>query len=325
MTSVLEADLEKALGGPVDKNVTLAQRTSVRVGGAADFFATVGSAETLARALAVCADHDAAWHVLGLGSNTLVSDQGVRGVVFRLSQSLAPEAVAAEGEGRFSFTLGAGQALSRLVSRARERRCVGMEYLGGIPGTVGGAVVMNAGTKHGSLENVCAEVGLVEPGRVRRLRADEVGFGYRSSKLPERSAITWARFVLPVGDDVAVLRSRKVLEDDMTRRRQTQPYDLPSFGSTFKNPPGDWAARLIEACGLKGKRQGGAQVSELHANFIVNRGGATAADIVELMRAMFEAVRERFGVALQPEVKLLGDFDAEGLPWGAAMRSTRAR
>lgn len=314
---MLKADLEKALGGPVEERADLSRRTSIRAGGTAELFATVASEEALARAIEVCAARGAAWHVLGLGSNTLVSDAGFRGVVLKLAPALAPEEIGEAGGGRVRFKIGAGQALARLVHKARERRCVGMEFLGGIPGTIGGAVVMNAGTKGGSTGQICAEVGLVEAGRARTLPAEEIGFGYRTSRLPAGAVITWARFLLTPGDADALARSRQALDDDLAYRKRTQPYDLPSFGSTFKNPPGDHAARLIDACGLKGRAHGGAQISELHANFIVNRGGATAADVLALMGAMFGEVRARFGVQLAPEVKLLGEFDPAELPWSA--------
>jgi UDP-N-acetylmuramate dehydrogenase len=313
---VLKADLERALKGPVEERVPLSKRTSIRVGGPCALLATAQTEQGLADALDTCQQAGTSWHILGLGTNTLVADAGFAGVIFKLAPAV--EEFAEEKAGHGSLKLGAGNGLGRLILRARERGLVGMESLGGIPGTIGGAVAMNAGTKSGYVERICAEIGVVEPGRARALRAEEIGFTYRATKLPESAVVTWARFVLPRGDAQALAASKKALDDDVAWRKRTQPYDLPSFGSTFKNPPGDFAGRLIEACGLKGRQQGGAQISQLHANFIVNRGEATCADVLSLMKAMFSEVKARFGVCLSPEVKLLGEFDAIDVPWCVA-------
>ena len=312
---MLKADLEKALKATVEEGVPLFRRTSIRVGGPCALFATAQGEQGLADALDACRQAGTPWHILGLGTNTLVSDAGFKGVVFKLAPAI--EEFQDAGGGKGSLKLGAGNGLGRLVLRAREKGLVGMESLGGIPGTIGGAIAMNAGTKQGYVERITAEVGLVEPGRVRVLCAEEVGFAYRATSLPKDSVVTWARFLLPQGDADALAASKKALDDDVAWRKKTQPYDLPSFGSTFKNPRSDFAGRLVEACGLKGKAQGGAQISELHANFIVNRGGASCADVLALMKAMFSEVKARFGVALKPEVKLLGELDPADLPWAA--------
>ncbi|MGI5862020.1 MAG: UDP-N-acetylmuramate dehydrogenase [Myxococcales bacterium] len=314
----LLADLQKALGGKVEQRSELSARTSMRVGGAADYLATPQDERALAQAIDVCVQHAVPYQVLGGGSNTIVSDQGVRGVVLRLAPKLVAEEISASGD-KVAFKLSAGAPLSRLINAARARDCVGMEFLAGIPGTVGGAVAMNAGTPKGSTGQICRVVGVCEPGRARTVPAEEVGFAYRRTMLPAHAVITWARFELAVGDINDVQRSRLAVEDDLTKRRRTQPHGLPSAGSIFRNPPGDYAGRLLQACGMKGKRVGGAQVSEIHANFIVNRGEATAADVLRLMRQMQEAVLESSGVLLVPEVKLMGDFDPAELPRGLGL------
>jgi UDP-N-acetylmuramate dehydrogenase len=319
----LKRDLTVALGGEVEERVDLSLRTSVRVGGPAQFFASPSTPQALARALDACAQHAVPYAVLGAGSNTLVSDAGVAGLVLRLGHTLVPERAVVEGQSGL-FTLGAGAPMVRLIALARANNCVGMEFWVGIPGTVGGGVVMNAGTREGSTERICEEVGLAEPGRVRALAANEVGFAYRRTELPERAVVTWARFRLPVGEPAEVLRSRQTMDEDLAARRRTQPLNLPNSGSVFRNPEGDHAGRLIDACALKGLTEGGAQISTLHANFIVNRGGASAADVLRLMRRMQDAVLERFGARLIPEVKLLGEVDPALLPRGLRSREDPA-
>ncbi len=308
-------ELKLALGGEVEEGVDLAVRTSVRVGGPARLFASPKSEQALSRVLDACAQHAVPWAVLGAGSNTLVSDEGFAGVVLRLGRTLVAECALVEGASAL-FTLGAGAPMTRLIALARAKDCVGMEFWVGIPGTVGGGVLMNAGTPAGSTERICVEVGIAEPGRVRTLPASQVGFAYRRTSLPERAVVTWARFRLPLGEPDQILRSRQAMAEDLACRHRTQPLNLPNFGSVFKNPPGDHAARLIDACALKGLKEGGAQISELHANFVVNRGGASATDVLRLMRRMQDAVQDRFGVLLVPEVRLLGEVDPALVPRG---------
>lgn len=310
------AELERVLEGGVEVNAALSARTSVRVGGAADVLAHPETEEALAKALDVCAQHAVPFTVLGGGANTIVADAGVRGVVFKLSARMVQEASVVDGDVG-TVRLGAGAPIARIVSLARENGLVGTEFLAGIPGTVGGAVAMNAGTRHGSVEQIVEEIGIVEPSRARTLSRAEIGFGYRRTALPEHAVIVWAKFRVPVGEPA---KTRQLMDDDLAYRRRTQPLSLPNSGSVFRNPPGEFAGRLIQDCGLKGKRNGDAQLSELHGNFIVNRGRATAADVVGLMRLAQDAVEERFNVLLVPEVKLVGEFDEETLPRGRESR-----
>jgi UDP-N-acetylmuramate dehydrogenase len=310
----LQSDLQKALGGQLEPRSALATRTSMRVGGVADLLAAPQTEEALAQAIDVCVQHGTPFSVLGGGTNTIVSDAGVRGVVVRLGSLKIEEGTS--GGDRVSFKLGAGHPLARLIQLAREHDCVGMELVAGIPGTVGGAVAMNAGTRAGSISAICTEIGVCGPGHVRALPAAEVGFGYRQTDLPELSVVSWARFELKAAEPAEVQRSKQTVEKDLAARRRSQPLSLPNAGSIFRNPPGDYAARLIQDCGLKGTRLGDAQVSELHANFIVNRGAATARDVVALVRRMQDAVLEKHGVLLVPEIKLIGEFDPAELPRG---------
>jgi len=315
----LVAELQKVLGETkVEQGVVLSNRTSLRVGGKAELLALVETEKALSEALDVCVQHAAPYSVLGAGTNTLASDAGARGVVFRLGGKLVAEAGGAEGDS-FWFRVAAGQPVTRVVALGRAKDCVGMEFLAGIPGTVGGGVAMNAGTRQGSFADVCVEIGLCEPGRTRTLTAEQVGFAYRRTALPEHAVVTWAKVRLKVGDIVETQRSRLKVEEDLAHRRRTQPLSLPNSGSIFRNPPGDYAGRLIQACGLKGKRSGGAQISEVHGNFVVNRGEATAKDVLALVRLAQDAVVEKFGVLLIPEIRLLGEFDSAELPRGLGL------
>lgn len=308
----LRGELERLLGDRLQVDAPLAARTSVRVGGAAELFATPASPEALSEVLARCAEHDVPFRVLGGGANTIVSDVGVRGVVVRLPPELFPEESGEDANGPW-VRLGAGQPITSIVRHAKGRGLTGMEFMAGIPGTIGGAVYMNAGTRTGWTGSIVEEIGVCEPEGYRVLTREEVGFTYRHTSLSPMAVVVWAKFRLAYGD---VRASREEMEQDIARRKRTQPLNLPNSGSVFRNPDGDHSARLIEACGLKGHRIGDAQISEVHANFIVNRGNARAVDVVALMKRMQDEVLARHGVRLVPEVKLFGDFDPATLPDG---------
>jgi len=280
----------------------LASRTSVRIGGNADLFVQPADADALVAALKILADDGLPWHVLGGGANSLIGDGGIRGAVLRLPN--LPEQVEAGPEG-VTVTLAAGSPIAKIIQVMRKQRATGAEFMAGIPGTVGGAVTMNAGTKNGSLERVLVRVELATPeGFITRER-DALQFAYRFTHLPERSVVARATLRLPFGNLEA---SEKKITDDLAYRRSTQPLQLPNFGSSFVNPPNGSAGRLIEESGLKGHRIGGAQISEVHANFIVNHGGARAAEARALLELMQSTVRERTGIELRREVKFVGEF-----------------
>jgi UDP-N-acetylmuramate dehydrogenase len=240
--------------------------------------------------------------VIGNGSNLLVADAGIRGIVVQLGGALAGCERVAEDE----IILGAGLKLMVLQNRAFKEGWTGLECFAGIPGTVGGAVRMNAGSQLGEVVNNLNWIEVVTiTGLVKRIPAADLGMSYRTSNLPKGAVVTAAGMRLTDEPaDQHQLRVRLFLE----RRKVTQPLDLPSCGSTFRNPQGDHAGRLIEAAGLKGFQVGGAQVSTKHANFVVNLGGATAADIRSVIEAIQTEVLERFQVQLLREVHFVGDW-----------------
>jgi UDP-N-acetylmuramate dehydrogenase len=243
-------------------------------------------------------------HVLGGGANTLVGDLGIPGITLKLPPDLFPEEIAEYDRGG-TVTLGAGAAIVRLINAMRSRRWVGAEFLAGIPGTIGGAVAMNAGTKNGECERVLEAVELATPEGVGWVPRSALTIRYRYTELPPGAVVTRARFRLRSGDLGA---SQEAMEADLGYRKRTQPLSQPNCGSVFTNPPGDHAGRLIDSVGLKGTILGGAQISSQHANWIVNLGSATAADVAGLIELALRRVHEATGIVLVPEVKRVGVF-----------------
>ncbi len=288
--------------GEVVRDAPLAPRTAIRVGGRADLFVRPADPEALGELLRAVRELGVPLSVLGGGANTLVADAGVRGVVLKLPQDFPGESV--EGE---RLVLSGGAPTSRLPARAHAHGLTGMEFIAGIPGTIGGAVAMNAGTRIGEMKDLVTRVELATADGVGFAPAAELGFAYRTCRLPPGAVVTRIEVRLRRGD---VAASKAAMGEDLDRRRRTQPLDRPTFGSTFTNPPGEYAGRLIEAVGLKGHRVGNATWSDVHANFIVNLGGARAADVVALIRLARTRVHERFGIQLETEVRLLGQFIA---------------
>jgi UDP-N-acetylmuramate dehydrogenase len=296
-------EIARRVRGEIQRDAPLATRTTIRVGGRADLLVRPADPDALAELLRAARELGVPLAVLGGGANTLVADAGVRGVVLRLPADLDSER--AEGE---TLLLGAGQPTSRLWIRAHALGLVGMEFIAGIPGTLGGAVAMNAGTRAGEMKDVVARVELATADGAGFVEARELGFAYRTCRLPQGAVVTRIELSLHRGD---VAESERIMQEDRARRRRTQPLDRPTFGSTFRNPPGDHAGRLVEAAGLKGHRVGSAMWSDVHANFVVNLGGATARDVLALVNVARSRVKARFGVVLEPEVRLLGEFLAE--------------
>ena len=296
-----------ALSGAIDAEVLrderMARRTSWRIGGPAALFARVNTVPALARTVEVLSREGVEWVLLGKGSNVLVSDEGYDGCVITLGRDfcrIGPDA----GDG--VVTAGAGVVLQRLVGEVLKRSLAGLECCAGIPGTLGGAVSMNAGTAKEWIGSVVRDVVALRPGHglVRHAAAD-VEWGYRHTSLPADEIVLEATLELAPAPREEVSRE---MERRLQARRRSQPMGRPSCGSVFRNPPGESVGRLLESCGLKGYAVGGAQVSEVHANFIVNNGNATADDVVAVMRHMFQRVRAEHGIELQPEVKFLGTF-----------------
>ena len=282
------------------QNVPLDQLVSFRVGGPAAFVLQPRSEEDLCLALRLCRDEQIPVAFLGNGTNVLPSDEGFPGLVLRFSGDDAPPRFTGD-----RVSVGAGYSLTALAKESVQRGLMGLERLCGIPGTLGGAVAMNAGAYGGEIKNVLSRVRLYRDGVFLWEDARLGEMGYRKSPYCWPKAITSAVELHLFPDDGTAAGT---MAECMQKRREKQPLSLPSAGSTFKRPEGHFAGALIEGCGLKGCTIGGAQVSELHAGFIVNRGGATAGDIEALMRHVQDVVFNETGVHLEPEVKRLEDL-----------------
>ena len=282
------------------ENVPLSELVSFRVGGPAAFVLQSREETALCRALDLCKAEHIPVILLGNGTNVLPTDEGFDGLILQMAGDGG--APVFEGE---KVTVGAGCSLTALAKESVQRGLMGLERLCGIPGTVGGAVAMNAGAYGGEIKNVLSRVRLYRDGELfwEDARLDEMGYRKSPYSWPG-TIVTAAELQLAPDDGTA----RETMADCMRRRREKQPLSLPSAGSTFKRPEGHFAGALIEGCGLKGCTIGGAQVSELHAGFIVNRGGATAGDIQALIRHVQDVVLQETGVTLEPEVKRLEDL-----------------
>lgn len=299
--SGLERELRARFGARLKVTRPLADLTSFRIGGPADFFVVVEDEDELSAAMAAAHRNGAAAFCLGAGTNLLVSDRGIRGLVVKLGEAFS--AIRIEG---MQVSAGAAAQFGALVETVVDRGLAGLEFGEGIPGTVGGGLVMNAGAFGGEMARVVRLVhGVAETGVRRALTRDEVGFAYRRTALPARFVITRVDFELAPGDREALWA--RVLEV-RGKRSARQPRGAPNAGSVFKNPPGAFAGRLLESAGLKGTRIGGAAFSGQHANFIVNLGGARADEVRELIELARERVRASAGVMLEAEVKLVGEW-----------------
>ena len=241
--------------------------------------------------------------MLGKGSNLLVSDKGIRGAVLHLGGDFKKVEVLPDGR---TLRAGAGAPLASVCALARERSLTGLEFAWGIPGSVGGGAYMDAGAYGGEMRDVVSRVLHLGPdGAPGEARGEELCFGYRKSRYTGgEDIITAVEFTLQPGDPAAIAGK---MEELMARRKDKQPYDMPSAGSVFKRPQNGFAAALIEQCGLKGRRVGGAQVSEKHAGFIVNTGGATCQDVLELIAVIRKTVEEQTGTCLECEVRVTGE------------------
>lgn len=295
--------LAREAPGLVRFDEPLAGKVAFRIGGPAEAYARPEDVSQLRSLLLVAREHAVPVTLLGSGSNVLISDRGVPGLVLRLAGRLA-EVSPPVGDAPERLYVGAGALNPRAVSQMLRHGLAGAEFLATIPGTFGGALIMNAGAHGAEIGPFVEEVELLdrELELVRR-PGPACGFAYRSSGFRSGEILLGAWLRVPRGDVEAAGRH---LREMRLQRRRTQPIGQPNAGSIFKNPPGDYAGRLIEACGLKGRRQGGAEISELHANFIVNLGGATAADVIALAGEARAAVAVRFGVELDWEVKRIG-------------------
>jgi len=291
------------------RHCPMARRGFWRIGGPADLYVEVPDADALAHIVATGLPVS----ILGNGSNLLVADAGIRGVVVKLTGSFRQSSVERTADGPV-LTAGAGIYDTVLLKRLDADNLSGLGCLAGVPGTLGGAIRMNAGTHLGEIGDRVIDVDVVLPtGEQQRVPAADLHFAYRRTRLPRGAIVTQVR--LRVEDDPAIVAEHRAAQrHHLDRRRATQPLDQPSCGSVFKNPVGDAAGRLIDHSGLKGTVRGGAAISSKHANFIVNQGGATASDVHALVKLARRAVYERTGVVLEPEVHAVGDWPQDAWP-----------
>lgn len=302
MQKLIEALREAAGAQCILEQESMKKHTTFRIGGPADIFAVPDTIEKAAKIIGICREQKVPFYVIGNGSNLLVSDQGYRGVVVQVYKNLS--AIEIKGD---IITAQAGAMLSVIAKKAMAASLTGFEFASGIPGTVGGAAVMNAGAYGGEMKQVLTEVTvLTREGELRRIPSEELKLGYRYSVIPEKGWIVLeAKLKLHRGDyDMIKARMDELKE----KRVEKQPLELPSAGSTFKRPEGYFAGKLIMDAGLRGFSVGGAQISEKHCGFVVNTGEATAKDVRDLIREVSRQVKTKFGVELEPEVKMLGEF-----------------
>lgn len=279
------------------------KHTTFRIGGPADVFVMPRTIEEVSKALEICRQEQLPYFILGNGSNLLVSDQGYRGVIIQLDRNM--EEITVDGT---EIRAASGALLSSIAVAARRASLAGFEFAGGIPGTLGGAVVMNAGAYGGEMKDVLKEVTVMTGnGEIRVIPASELEMGYRTSIIKKAGyLVLGATISLKEGN----LEEIKALTRELSEKRTSkQPLEFPSAGSTFKRPEGYFAGKLIMDSGLRGYQIGGARVSDKHCGFVINAGDATAQDVVALIDHVTEVVREKYGVTLEPEVKFLGDFN----------------
>lgn len=288
------------LGEHLHMDFPMHRCTTFKIGGPADFFAEPQNKEMLVSLFLLCKEHKVPFTIIGAGSNLLVSDNGIDGVVCRLSGEF--DSVSVSGT---TISAGAAISLAKLSKAAQREGLSGLEFASGIPGTLGGAVYMNAGAYDGEMKDVVVETEYMdENGEIHTISGDAHEFSYRHSAFSGKNDVILSVKMNLTPKDPAEISEK--MRDLNARRKEKQPLDKPSAGSTFKRPTGFFAAKLIEDAGLKGFFVGDACVSEKHAGFVVNNGNATAEDVCNLMEAVQKEVKEKFGVNLEPEVKYIG-------------------
>lgn len=303
MDQRFENELKKVLSErQVKTGEPMEMHTTFRVGGPADYFVLPETKEELRETVLLCRREEMPYYILGNGSNLLVSDKGYRGVIIQVFKSM--NKIRADGN---CIHAQAGALLSAIAARALEKSLKGFEFASGIPGTLGGACVMNAGAYGGEMKQVLKQVTVLDSeGNILTIPSEELEMGYRTSIIAKEGHIVLEAVIeLEEGNEEEI---RSLMEELKNKRLEKQPLEYPSAGSTFKRPEGYFAGKLIQDSGLRGFSVGGAQVSEKHCGFVINKDHATAADIAELMRRVSQCVEEKFGVALEPEVKRLGEF-----------------
>ena len=293
--------ISKKIFGEVEENVVLAPYTTFKVGGPADLFVCPKNLVELLDVIALCKEADTPYFLLGAGSNLLVSDKGVRGVVIKLGDGF--DYAHAKGN---TILAGAGVSLAKLSAEAKNASLTGLEFASGIPGTLGGAIYMNAGAYGGEMKDVVDEVSFIDDdGTVKTITGNECDFGYRKSIFSGGNKIIISvKMTLSSGDKDKISETMRELN---AKRKEKQPLEFASAGSTFKRPEGYFAGALIEEAGLKGTSVNDAEVSEKHAGFVINKGNATAKDLKELIALVQDKVFEKSGVKLETEVKFVGE------------------
>lgn len=287
--------------GDVSLNVPLAPLTSFKIGGAAELFVRPNNLMELINTLDILKENNVPYFLLGAGSNLLIGDGGVRGAVVCLGDGFD------YAHAKNDYILaGASVSLAALAAEAKNAELTGLEFASGIPGSLGGAIYMNAGAYGGEMKDVITEVSFIDDdGTVKTVSGKECDFGYRKSIFTNgNKIIISAKLTLNKGKKDEIIATMRDLN---ARRKEKQPLEYPSAGSTFKRPEGHFAGALIEAAGLKGATIGGAQVSEKHAGFVINTGNATAKDVLDLISHVQKTVKEKSGVTLEPEVKIVGE------------------
>ena len=295
--------LQNMIGGAkVLVNEPMASHTTFRIGGPADYFVMPETVEELAKVLKICKEENIPYFILGNGSNLLVGDKGFRGVVIQLYKNF--DGLQIEGT---TVTAKAGAMLIRVAKESGRAGLTGLEFASGIPGTIGGAMVMNAGAYGGEMKDVVTAVTvLTKDGEIKTLTNEEMNFRYRGSVVEDEAYIVLEAVMELQEGNLEEIQTR--IDELSVQRRTKQPIEFPSAGSTFKRPEGYFAGKLIQDADLRGYQVGGAQVSEKHCGFVINAGGATAADVMQLMQDVSDKVQAQFGVALEPEVKRIGEF-----------------
>ena len=294
-------------GGQILENEPMKNHTTFRIGGPADVLVCPETEDGFIRGLGWCRRQKIPVYIIGNGSNLLVGDKGFRGVVFKICRNLDKTDIIEE-DSVVRVHAGAGVMLAKLAKDVSAEGCGGFEFATGIPGTLGGAVTMNAGAYGGEMKDILKSVRAVDmEGNIREFSLEELELGYRTSRIQKEDWIVLsAEMVFEKGDAGAIMAR----VDELSRqRREKQPLEYPSAGSTFKRPEGYFAGKLIQDAGLKGYRVGDAMVSEKHSGFVINAGAATAEDVRRLMADVDGRVYEKFGVHLEPDVRLIGEFE----------------
>ena len=287
--------------GTVKKDEELARHTTMKIGGPADLFIEPTSIKGLKKTMQLVQKYRVNWRAIGRGSNLLVSDQGIEGVVIKLGNNLKDMKL--DGT---QLTVGAGYSIVALAVLISKKGLSGLEFASGVPGSVGGAVYMNAGAHGSDISKILTDAHILfEDGSLQWLTNDEMEFSYRTSVLQKKrpGIVVEARFQLTEGDKEQIVA---VMQKNKDYRKVTQPYDSPCAGSIFRNPLPHFAGKLIEEAGLKGFQIGGAQISEMHGNFIVNAGNAKASDVLQLIEYVKKTIMEKYNIQMETEVEIIG-------------------